>query len=81
MRWQWQHRSTGKPYTKARASNQLIFILKNYNVTSIAMTGILIYYLAEDSAGTPIIGVYNLETGDNEVLSESQRFTTVQTIG
>jgi hypothetical protein len=60
-----------------------IFILTNYNVTSISVTDNLVYYLAEDSAGIPIIGVYNLLNGENQILSESKamKFTAVQTIG
>jgi hypothetical protein len=63
-----------------RGMSDPVFILSDYNVTSISVSGNLVYYLAEDNLGNPITGVYDLETGENDVLSSTQPFTDIQTI-
>ena len=55
------------------------FILTGYNVTSISVDNNLVYYLAEDNLGTPIVGIYNLTTDSNEILEESKQFESIQT--
>lgn len=56
------------------------FILTGYNVTSISLDSNLVYYLAEDNTGNPITGIYNLETKQNQVLSEDMAFDQIQVL-
>ncbi|EPX60305.1 hypothetical protein D187_002391 [Cystobacter fuscus DSM 2262] len=70
-------RELSKVTVVKRGEPNPVFILSGYNVTSISTSENRVYYLAEDSTGHPITGVYDLVTQENKVLQDSGRFTEI----
>lgn len=63
-----------------RANNNTVTsILDGFNVTKLSLNGDVIYYLAEDNLGKPIVGKYSISTAKNQVLDNQTLYEDIQT--
>ncbi|WP_436517401.1 hypothetical protein [Ekhidna sp. To15] len=60
-------------------NNSISTILDGYNVSKVSLGDHLIYYLAEDNLGNPLIGVYDILNKTNQVLDSETSFDEIQT--
>lgn len=64
-----------------RVSHSVTSILEGLNVTGISVQGSLVYYLAEDNLGSPVTGIYNLETEENQTIDNENLYVEIQAFG
>lgn len=61
-------------------SDEKFLILSDLNVIEISVNSDIIYYLAEDVFGNPVIGTWNLTTGSGGLISSEEEFDEVKAI-